>query len=174
MRKISLIAIAFLALFASCSKKNDSDYFVKFSVNGTNKKYTGYTFGHIEISGANKALEIVGTTSATSFDDYMGLYIDNTPDNTHDISEGFYEDTHPFFSVLATYSNGGTDYEAGESVADDAASNSITINHFEIQITNLDDETVSGVFSGDYYADGNVQSGTKLSITNGEFHVKLQ
>lgn len=104
----------------------------------------------------------------------MGLYIDNTPDNTHDIGEGFYEDTHPFFSVLSTYSNNNIDYEAGESVADDAATHSITINHFTIQITSMDDETVSGVFTGDYYADGNVQSGTKLSITNGEFHVKLQ
>jgi hypothetical protein len=47
-------------------------------------------------------------------------------------------------------------------------------NHFKVTISSIVGNAARGTFSGDYYADGDVQSGTKLTITNGDFYVKIK
>lgn len=177
MKKIYLFALALIVLFTGCQKESGNsagEYYVSFSVNGTAKKYTGYTFGHTEIVGTDAELQVVGTTSTTTFDNYMGIYLNNYP-GSGTFTTGEYTDASTSFTLLATYESGGKSYEAGQSVAEDAAANSITIaNHFKTTITQINDKTIRGTFSGDFYENGDVQTGAKISITNGEFYVKFQ
>ncbi len=171
MKKILYLPLILLC-FISCSKNSDNEYYVSFSANGVNKKYTGHTFFHIEVSGTDKELQMVGATSAMSFDDYLGIYINNYP-GSGNITTGEYTDLSTSFTVLATYENGGVAYEAGETLAQDAASAGVTINHFKVNITQINDETIRGTFSGDFYDEADVTK-SKVTITNGEFFVKYQ
>lgn len=175
MKKISIAILAFFIVLSSCKKdKGDEKYHVSFMVNGVTKTYTGYAVVHTETIGGNTTLTILGANSATSYDDYMGIYIDNSPTGDN-ITAGQYEDNSAGFVLLTTYSNTGIDYEAGLSVAEDAVFYNVPIaNHFKVNISSMDGNTAKGTFSGDYYADGNVQSGTKLTVTNGEFYVQVK
>jgi hypothetical protein len=174
MKKLFIAIVLFSILFVSCKKGNDTNYHVTFTADGVNKSFTGHTFGHFETVGGFTTLSIVGATSSTSFDNYMGIYLDNST-GQGTIVAGQYDDTFTNFSLLSTYSINAVDHEAGQSVAADAVTYGVTIpNHFRVIITSMDDETIRGTFSGDFYKDGNVQTGTKISVTNGDFYVKLQ
>ncbi|MEP7373980.1 MAG: hypothetical protein ABI675_11360 [Chitinophagaceae bacterium] len=175
MKKISIAVLLFFVVLSSCKKdKPAGNYHVSFTVNGVNKTYTGFAVVHKETVSGSTTLTILGGNSASSFDDYMGIYIDNSPTGA-DITAGQYEDNSATFTVLTTYANGGTDYESGQSVAEDGIFYNVPIaNHFKVNISSMDANTAKGTFSGDYYADGDVQTGTKLTITNGDFYVKTQ
>jgi hypothetical protein len=177
MKKLSIITILVLTLFGtlSCNKKNDGDgFYIKFKVNGTTKEYTGYVVAHVDVVSGTATLTILGAPSATTFDDYMGIYIANDPSGNN-ITAGIYEDLSGDFTVLTTYASSRIEYEAGQSVAEDAAAGSITIPiHFNAIINSMSDETVKGSFSGSYYADGDVENGTRLDITEGEFYAEFQ
>lgn len=175
MKKIHLLALLLLVIaFGGCSKTSGDDYFVSFSVNGTNQKFTGYVAAHKEQSGAVIELTMVGATSAVNDDNYFGIYLNNYPGWT-DFVTGEYNDASTNFTVLATYGKNGIDYEAGQTVAQEAAANGvILVNRFKVTITSISAESVKGTFSGDFYEDGDVVSGGKFTITNGEFHAKFQ
>lgn len=174
MKKHLIIALIALVIVASCNKENDTDYYLRFKANGVDKSLSGYVFAHKETTGGFTSLTILGATSATTFTDYLGLYLDNTPNSSTVFTTGTYGDVSANYSLLSTYTSNSPDYEAGEEVASEAALHSVTINHLQLTITSMDNETISGTFSGDYYEDGNVQTGTKISITNGEFNAKFQ
>jgi hypothetical protein len=176
MKKLLILTLLAFTLvgFLSCNKENDDDGFIRFKVNGSQKEYTGYVVAHVDVVSGTSTLTILGSTSANNFNDYMGIFIANDPSGD-DINPGIYEDLSGDFTVLTTYSNGGTEYEAGQSIAEDAAANSISIPvHFNTIISSMSNETISGSFSGSYYANGDVENGTRLDITEGQFHAKFQ
>lgn len=174
MKKTLLAAALFATIFAGCKKDNDEDFHVSFSVNGTNKSYTGHVFAHKESVSGFTTLVINGSSSATSYDDYLGIYLDNYPAGAS-FATGEYNDAGTTYSLLTTYENSGSEYEAGQSTAEDAVTYGVTItNHFKINITQLNAETIRGTFSGDYYPGGNVRAAGKIAITNGEFYAKFQ
>ena len=175
MKKIFHILLLPAILFLSCSKEVDENYHVSFTVNGVAKTYTAHTFAHLQaVGGGNSELTILGAGSSTSFGDYLGIYINNSPGNGA-IQAGQYQDNSASYTVLTTYENAGSAYEAGHTVAEQGVIYSIPIaNHFRATITELTANGVArGTFSGDYYKDGDVHS-TKISITNGTFYVKFQ
>lgn len=175
MKKIFVILLLPTILFLSCSKEADENYHVSFTVNGVAKKYTAHTLAHVQdVGGGNFELTILGAANSTSYDDYIGIYINNSPGNGT-IQAGQYQDNSTSYTVLTTYENGGSAYEAGLTVAEEAVIYNVPItNHFKVNITELTTNGVArGTFSGDYYEDGDVHS-TKVSITNGEFYVKFQ
>jgi hypothetical protein len=175
MKKLSFIAIACLLLFGSCQKENgqDNNYHVSFTVDGVNKKYTGYVFAHLDTISGYVELSTGGADSPVSFDNYIGFYINNSPGNSN-ITSGQYEDNSAGFTVLSTYAVNSVEYEAGQSVAEDAVFYNVTIpNHFKVIITSMDKKTMRGTFSGDYYKNGDVRNGPKVSITNGDFYLKF-
>jgi hypothetical protein len=176
MKKFFILAVSFVVLFSSCKKeKSNNDYHVSFNVEGVSKKFTGYTFAHIDSAGGDVELTILGARTTTSYDDYLGIYINNFPGGGN-IPAGEYRDNSANFTVLTTFQNltNGNEYEAGQTVNDDATQNNITItNHFKVTITSIDGRTARGTFSGDYFKDGD-PTGNKVSITNGDFYVKFQ
>ena len=175
MKKICLILLLPAILFLSCKKESDDNYHVSFTVNGVAKTYTAHTLAHLQdLGGGDFELMILGATSSTSFNDYMGIYINNSPGGGT-LQAGLYTDTSPNRILLSTYGNGALSYEAGHTVAENGVTYSVPIaNHFKVNITELNTGgTARGTFSGDYYEDGDVH-GTKVTITNGEFYVKFQ
>jgi len=177
MKKVFHILLLPTILFLSCSKESDSDenYHVSFTVNGVAKTYTAHTLAHLQdAGGGNLELTILGAANSTSYDDYLGIYINNSPGGGA-IQAGQYNDNTPDRIVLTTYENGGSAYEAGHTVAEQGVIYNVPIaNHFKVTITELTTNGVArGTFSGDYYKDGDVHS-TKISIMNGEFYVKFQ
>lgn len=175
MKTLSVIAALFFLLFISCKKDGGGDnYYVKFTVDGVNKSYTGYVFAHEDNTSGYSVFTVNGASSGTSFNDYLGIYIDNFPTGAS-ISAGVYLDNSPDYSVLTTYAFNGGEYESGETVAEEAIANSVTItNHFKVTITERSGNTVRGTFSGDYYEGGDVENGDKITITNGEFYAKFE
>ena len=88
---------------------------------------------------------------------------------------GQYLDTDTTYTLLTNYTTNGVSYDAGQTVAASAVTNSVSItNHFKLNITALTKTTIQGTFSGDYFQGGNVQSGTKITITNGSFYALIQ
>jgi hypothetical protein len=175
MKKIFLIPAFFLLLLISCKKDGqDQNYYVRFSADGVSKSFTGYVFAHEEVISGYTTLAVNGATSPTSFDDYMGFYIDNFP-TAAAILPGIYLDNSPDYTLLSTYNINGLEYEAGETVAENAINDGITIaNHFTVNITEKTSTTIRGTFSGDFYFEADVQNGDKITITNGEFYAKFQ
>jgi hypothetical protein len=175
MKKFSIFPALLLLLLVSCKKDGqDDNYYVRFSADGISKNYTGYVFAHEEIISGYTTLAVNGATTPTSFDDYMGFYIDNFP-TAAPFTPGIYLDNSPDYSLLSTYEVNGISYESGETVAEEAITNGVTLtNHFRLNITERTATTIRGTFSGDYYVEANVQSGNKITVTNGEFYAKFQ
>ena len=88
---------------------------------------------------------------------------------------GQYTDAMTDYTLLSNCTVNGVEHDAGQTVASEAVINNITItNHFKVNITSITSTTISGTFSGDFYQDGDVVNGTKLTITNGDFFVLRQ
>ena len=174
MKRILITVAIALLIFNSCSKSgSDSNYHVSFSVNGSNKTYTGYVLAHMDTAAGYITLTVIGSGSAFSFDNFFGFYLDNYSGG-NPIVPGQYLDTSTDFTLLASYTSTSIEHEAGQSVADDAAFYNIPITHFKINIIAMDANTIRGTFSGDFFTGGDVQNGMKVSITNGVFYVKFQ
>src|SRR5258706_6787626 len=176
MKIISVGALVLPVVFGSCSKEHGSDenYHVSFAVDGVSKTYTAHVLAHRDTTAGYFSITILATNSATSFDNYMGIYLDNSPGHGNFIA-GQYADNSTTFTVLTNYTNNSIEYDAGQSVADDAATYNVTIaHHLKVVITSIDKNTVRGTFSGDHYKDGDVRGTTKLNITNGDFYANVQ
>lgn len=178
MKKIAILALLVSICFVSCQKEHgqeeDSNFHVSFSVDGVSKSFTGYVLAHTDTTSGYVELTILGTPAITSFDNYMGVYLDNFPAKGS-IGTGQYQDNGTTYSLLTTYVVNGAEYEAGQSVAADAVSENVTIaNPFKLNITSMDKNIARGTFSGDYFKNGDPKNGEKISITKGEFYVKFQ
>lgn len=176
MKKIISIAIISIIAFTSCKKgsSGSNKYHVSFTVNGTNKVFTGYVAAHFDTTLNTVSLTVLGADSSTAFDNYFGFYLDNYTGGAPIIS-GQYTDAMTNYTLLSNYTVNGVEHDAGQTVASEAVINNVTIaNHFKATITSITSTTVSGTFSGDFYQDGDVVNGTKLTITNGDFYVLRQ
>jgi hypothetical protein len=175
MKRNHLFVLLLLAVLAGCKKESEEEeYFLSFMANGAEKRYTAYVTAGEEVTAGYTTLIILGSVSATATNDYLGIYINNDP-GLRGIGTGEYTDASTNFTVLTTHARNGLDYEAGQTVVMDATYYGVTIpNRFKVTITQRSGDKIRGTFSGDYYEDGDVRFGEKITITNGEFHAKLQ
>lgn len=172
MQKILFPALAFACFFISCKKDKDSYYF-RCNIDGTARTFNIGTYAHKEEENGHTAYLTGGFATSQGSGDWLGIYIDNTPSDA-EIGTGLYEDSSPDFTVLGTLTDdqAGIDYDAGTSMYEDAITYGHTIaNHFKVTIEAIDNNTIRGTFSGDFFPEGNLD-GTKKSITNGEFYLK--
>lgn len=176
MKIHSIIAILALTILFSCQKNtsSESNYHVSFTVDGKAVNYTGYVGATFDTASGYIDLTALGANSSTSYDNYFGFYLDNYS-GAKSITTGQYVDASTDFTLLGNYTIGGVEYDAGQTVATDAITNNVTIaNHFKVNITSLDRNTIKGTFSGDFFKNGDMSNISKVSITNGDFYLKLQ
>jgi hypothetical protein len=178
MKKFFILSIAFIIGFSSCQKENsedntDTNYHVSFKADGISKSFTEFTGAHFDTTSGFVTLTVLGSASQTNNSNYFGFYLNNDSGAAL-IVPGEYKDVFTNFTLLSTYNINAFPYEAGQSVAEEAADNNITIaNHFKVNITSMNKETVKGTFSGDFYESLNIR-GKKITITDGDFYVKVQ
>jgi hypothetical protein len=177
MKKIYLLTLVLVSLFSSCKKDNDS-YYIRCTIDGTAKTFNVGTYAHKDVDPANAqnyGIGMGGFATSSDQDDWMGFWIDNIPSGD-EIVAGAYDHTSADFDLLATYSNESAafDYASGSSVDEDAVTYAVTItNHFKLTILSIDNNTIKGTFSGDFYDDGDPRN-SKKSVTNGEFYLKFK
>ena len=176
-KRTTLILFIFTTFF-SCTKdspdKNDS-YHVTCTIDGIDLAFNVNSNAHIDTLGNLKDLMINGFTASDSTTAAVGFVITNVPSEEAFLT-GTYDDRSTKFEVLASFAPNimNTHYEAGTTFYEEATDAGVTItNHFTTTITSWTSETVTGTFSGDFYYGGD-PNGHKVTITNGDFYVKLQ
>lgn len=179
MKKLIGYLLIVTIVFASCAKEKgrqqdkDTNYHFTYKLNGVSKSYSGYIAAHLDTTNGIIELIVLGAPNVTSQNDYLGFYLSND-DGKGSIATGQYLDTQTNYTLLSTYAYNGVEYEAGQTMVFEAASNNVTItNHFKVNITSMDKTAIRGTFGGDYYGNGDVENGAKLSITEGDFYVKF-
>lgn len=186
VQPFAILKLFLCLLFSSCvilsckkeqSGNNTNDaYYVTCTIDGKAMKFNGYLFCHYEWSGGYKSVTINGATDLSSTAAYVGFVITNIP-GKDSINAATYTDASTKFEVLAAYSpniSSNSDYHAGTTVFNEAKLAGATIaNHLTVKITSINNQTAKGTFSGDFYLDGD-PTGTKKSITNGEFYVPVK
>jgi hypothetical protein len=176
MQRLTATALLILFSFLSCKKgndKEDTNFHLSFKVDGASKIYNGNLLAYTILDGEYTTLAICGTPPNTSFDVNLGLYISNFPSKGN-IASGQYSDTDTNFYILSKYEVNSVAHAAGHSVVWDANADNVTIaNHLKINITSMDKNTIRGTFSGDYFL-GYAKNGKKISITDGDFYIKLE
>ena len=177
MRKTWIFALSLTCLISSCKKNNDS-YYIRCTIDGTAKTFNVGTYAHNDIDPSNSKIYGIGMggfATNSDQDDWLGFWIDNVP-SENEIVAGAYDHTSADFDLLATYSNESAafDYASGSSVDEDAVTYAVTItNHFKLTILSIDNNTIKGTFSGDFYDEGDPRN-SKKSVTNGEFYLKFK
>src|SRR5438270_14034202 len=119
MKKL-LTFIVIVSLF-SCKKENQTpNYHFTFVKDGVKASFSGYILAHLDTSGNDIELTILGANSATSYDSYLGVYLNNYSGGGS-IATGQYNDSATNYTLLTTYAINSNESEAGQSVAADAA-----------------------------------------------------
>jgi hypothetical protein len=174
MKKWYLFCIVAVCALVSCKKDKDDDSFhITCKIDGVSKTFNEAIVG---IKGTPEAKGIVISGASKLSADAEGFaFILNEIDNENNIAAGTYTDESTTFQLLANYYGGSDafDYHAGtEMYAESVHYNTPIVNHFIVAVTSIDNNTVRGTFSGDFYLDGDVK-GQKRSVTDGSFYVKL-
>jgi hypothetical protein len=176
MRKAYLLALLLVTLFSACKKDNDT-YYIRCNIDGVARTFNVMTFAHVEIDPTTqrKGIGTGGQATSDTDGDWFGFWVDNIPSG-NEITAGTYTGTMADFGLLGTFTDAtaGHDWEGGSSVEEDAVTYSAPItNHFTVTIQAIDGNTIKGIFSGDFYAEGDPRE-AKKSVTNGEFYLKFR
>lgn len=174
MKKVYFFYLAALCLFFSCKKDKNDDpvsYHITCKVDGVP---TSFNSTALAVTGTEEArgLAINGAVSMSETTDGFGFVI---VDISRDVTAGTYTDEGTDYSLLGGYHVGQTDvdYDAGTELRKDAEANNKTIaNGFKVVISAIDDKTVKGTFTGDFYPVEN-PDGPKKTLTEGSFYLPI-
>lgn len=174
MKKVYFFYLAALGLFISCKKDKNDDpgsYHISCKVDGAAKTFNSTALA-VRGTADAKGLAINGTSAMTETADAFAFVVS---DIETEVGTGTYTHDGTGYMLLGGYHDGplNTDYDAGTELSAEAAANDKTItNHFKVVITSIDNKTVKGTFSGDFYADGNLD-GDKKTLTEGSFYLPI-
>jgi hypothetical protein len=178
MKKVHFFYLAALCLFFSCKKdkSEDTSYHVTCKIDGVAKSFSAATSGIIGTPEA-KGIVVIGASTTTATAEGFAFIL-NEIANENNVSAGTYTDESTKFQLLANYNGSGgsdaLDYHAGTEMYKESVMYSTPItDHFKVVVTAIDDKTVRGTFSGDFYLDGDIK-GDKISVTEGNFYVQLK
>lgn len=174
MKKMYFFYLAALSLFFSCKKDKNDDpgsYHITCKVDGVTTSFNSTALAVIGTEEA-RGLAVNGGVSMSETTDGFGFVI---ADIDHNVTAGTYTDEGTDYSLLGAYHVGQTDvdYDAGTELRKEAEANNKTItNGFKVIITAIDDKTVKGTFSGDFYPIENLD-GDKKTLTEGSFYLPI-
>jgi hypothetical protein len=175
------LAVLSLFLFA-CRKSGQppglpaGNYFI-CSINGVRDtfsvQYAQKEYDSLSPGGTTTALSIIGSHNTMGTN--VSFTINNFP--SHDsITVGSYWDSSANFLTSGEYFiTTGNYYDAGTSFYWASGQSDIPMqHHLEITIKHLDNTTVTGIFSGDFYYGDDYVNGARATITDGIFSVPVQ
>lgn len=178
MKKIVILSIAMIGMFASCKKSSSSTPTgVSATIGGSNKNFSTLTaatktnlggFDEIVIMG-----EVASGTTASTIDITIANDLGGGVDS---IVAGTYADSSTKFSVSVDYltSSGSLPlpYSGGTNV-DGSQSPASVPNHLVVTISSITSTSIKGTFTGNLYLGGDATS-TALAVTNGSFNLPLK
>ena len=177
MKKIFILCIALIGLFASCKKSSSSGgSSLSATVGGTNKNFSTSAYAAKASQGGFYGYGMAGFASVST-EEEIDISITNEPSGDTIIA-GTYSDTSSRFNVdleyLTSASLAGIDYEGGTDWDgyNSSVGNPVT-NHVKLVITSVTATTISGTFSGNVYVDGDATT-TPFSITSGSFSLPIR
>jgi len=152
----------------SCKKdKNDDSVHLKCKVDGVEKTFNTSTTAGLTNENGFSILTVFGSSAASSSAEHLILYISKTEGT---VTTGTYTvdgENYSVQGVFNTGTSGGVSYVGGNEI-----NTSETSNALKIIVTQIDDKTVRGTFSGEFYEDGD-DSNPKKVISEGSFYVNL-
>lgn len=177
MKKIFILSIATIALFASCKKSSPSSSSgLSATVNGTGKNFNLLPMATKTYLAGIDQIEILG---ATSSGEVLSIQIGNDLTGGADsIVAGTYSDTSTRFSIDVTYSSGITgpnpiSYEGGTFV-DGSQGPGITVTkNMTVVISSVTSNSIKGTFSGNIYLNGDPTAGT-WPLVSGSFNLAMK
>jgi hypothetical protein len=179
MKKIVILSIATLALFASCKKSSSSSATgLTASVNGTSKNFGIAAMAtKTHLAGVTQ-IEILGATSSTADPEVLSIQIGNDLTFGADsINAGTYSDTSTRFSVEVTYASGLTgsspiNYQGGTFVDGSQGPGTPATNHMTVVISSITNNSIKGTFSGNIYQDGD-PGAASWPVVSGSFNLPM-
>lgn len=175
MKKYSILLCLLAVLGLSCSKdkKDENNYFFRFTLDGVQKEYNVDAFATLNIDGSSEVLILSAAEKSGNDSPIMGFTISNHPTSNPIVSR-VYDDKWDEFQTEGGYSpNGVILYQAGATLRGVSESVNIPItNHLRFEIKAISGGTMTGTFSGDFYKDAEPDEEKKV-ITGGEFFVPL-
>ncbi|MBN8855872.1 MAG: hypothetical protein BGO55_15940 [Sphingobacteriales bacterium 50-39] len=176
MKCLSFSAILLAVLSLSCNKSHNtgSAYYIKATIDGVSKNFSGNVFATTVSNVQTNAVNINGLFSSSDGEGF-NLAINSHAANVY-ITPGIYDDTSSVYTIALTYAPSATStlYASGNLTSDSAAHNGVTIvNHLKVAISAVTSTGITGSFSGDIFLNGNAAS-DKKTVTEGTFFAKFQ
>ena len=176
MKKIFILSVATIGLFASCKKSSSSPSVpsgIQATINGSSKNFNVIPTAVKSYLGGIDEIDILGGISTgetinLSIANDVGLGVDS-------IVAGTYSDTSTKFSVVAEYASlvGASPFEYGGGTFIDGTENPVSVpNHFVITITSITKNSIQGKFSGNIYLNEDATAAS-YPVVNGSFNLPL-
>jgi hypothetical protein len=188
MKTITLLALIAAMGVVACSKSSNSsnantssNYYVKAIIDGVNVSYTNYTgalnqnyatmnvFGYnsnaTNADGINILFQLLRDNNNTNI--AVGIYTDTAnyspTDNPNELPDSANNNTIPYFNT-----NEANIFlqQSGSQYVSNGVMNAANSTPFTCTITSINNQSVSGTFSGTAYFGSAVKK-----VTNGNFHV---
>jgi hypothetical protein len=173
MKRIILFSLFCILAAISCKKSSSpsSDAsFITATMDGKGKTFNVHPMAIRSLAGAVTSIDIFGSASAAPSQESLGIAINNSPGGKP-IAAGTYSETSSVdYIVAGVYNEGSSSIVYGTGLYPNPA------NPFHVTISSIDNSTVKGTFSGDFYYINTITGVTqtvKRSFTNGQFSVKF-
>jgi len=172
MKKTLLFTVTIALFTLSCKKSSTSGspYYIKATVDGTAKTFNVNAMAMKMTAAGITSISVFGNVKSAADLEGINIGINNTP-SSKPIVAGTYTETNTADFVTAGVYNPGS-----QTVVWGAGQYPSPTHPLTIVITSIDDKTIKGTFSGDFYYTNTatVQIGPdKKTFTNGEFNVKF-
>ncbi|MDO6434814.1 hypothetical protein Q4E93_29650 [Flavitalea sp. BT771] len=171
MKKILLFTVTIALFSLSCKKSSTSGspYYIKASVDGTPKTFNVNAMA-MKMSVGMTSISVVGNVKSAADLEGINITINNSPSGKPIVAGTYSESDATDFAAAAVYNPGS------QTIVWGAGDYPNPPHPLTIVITSIDDKTIKGTFSGDFYYTNTAtaQFGPdKKTFTNGEFYVKF-
>jgi len=176
MKRLFFLTSVLAILSLSCNKSHNtgSAYYIKASIDGVSKNFSGNVFATTVSNVQTNAVNINGLFSSSDGEGF-NLAINSHAANVY-ITPGIYDDTSSVYTIALTYAPSATStlYASGNLTSDSAAHHGITIvHHLKVAISAVTSTDITGSFTGDIFLNGDA-SADKKTVTEGTFYAKFQ